>query len=509
MRTFLLTSFLLSVYWPAIAQGDFSTIYRETDPAIDSTNPETKFRLHKEFLEEAYTRNDSFAIILGNLYLSNDYMIQSEYSEAMPLLIEAGNYAEAMQDTLLLGRVNHKKGAIFFNLKNNEYAITAFKTALRQSELAKDTLFIAISLEQLARLYAREDSFSKSNAYYRKAIPMIEECCRYNTLTTTLINYGSSLDEQDSVEKAIQIYKRSIQISERFQDDYETIPAKQNLALVYARIDSLDKALALYQACRLANKQHGWLNFLIYSYDGLAWTYEKLGQFDSAYFYAQQYQWLKDSVIGTEVQSRINDLEMANEMQKKDIAILEERERASHQQQQKRTILLSALMLLGVTGIGLWLLFQKVRRTKLRFEENKQSLQKLTNILASKNAELRDLKSQSIPTNSEQKPEKVDLYQEVNLYDLSILTDDDWHTFKNLFDRAYPKYLVKIRQAFPAISEAEERMFVFIKLRLSNKESANIIGVQPETIKKTRSRLKKRLGLGKDDDLDEFVMKFG
>lgn len=129
-------------------------------------------------------------------------------------------------------------------------------------------------------------------------------------------------------------------------------------------------------------------------------------------------------------------------------------------------------------------------------------------LLESKNAELRDLRALS-DKNLKEEEQSQDLLNDMNLYDQRILTDADWHEFKVLFEQAYPNYMIKIRRSFPDISETEERMFIFIKLRLSNKESANIIGVQPETIKKTRSRLRKRLGLTPSENLNHFILNFG
>lgn len=508
MNYLFLVCFFLSIFHNAFAQQDFSTIYQNTDPARDSANPETKIQLHKEFLEDAHRQQDTFHAVLGNLYLANDYQIMTDYTSAMTHLIEAGNFAAAIKDTLLLGRTNHKKGAIFSNMENTQEAINYYQAALRQNEIAKDSYYIAISLEQLGRMFSVRQEYAKSNEYYKKAIPMVEKHCPPHSLSTTLINYGNSLDEQGNVKKAIEVYKRAIQIAAEVQDLYEMIPAKQNLALVYAKNDNFDEALELYHECRQANEENGWLNFLIYTYGGLALTHKGMNNHDSSYYYLDKYDTLKDSVIGTQIQSRINDLEATNELQKKDIALLQQKERTLRQKQYTKNVIFIACLLLGASGLGLWLIYQKEKRTKLRLQENRKSLFQLTKILQLKNAELRDLKMQSLTSEFEQNREKEELHKKINFYDLSILTDDDWQTFKILFEKAYPNYLLKVRRSFPGISEAEERMFIFIKLQLSNKESANIVGVQPETIKKTRSRLRKRLGLNSKENLNEFVLNF-
>ena len=46
--------------------------------------------------------------------------------------------------------------------------------------------------------------------------------------------------------------------------------------------------------------------------------------------------------------------------------------------------------------------------------------------------------------------------------------------------------------------EAEERLFLFIKLNLTSQEAAAMLRISVDGVKKTRNRLRKRLGLGED-----------
>ena len=97
---------------------------------------------------------------------------------------------------------------------------------------------------------------------------------------------------------------------------------------------------------------------------------------------------------------------------------------------------------------------------------------------------------------------------EKQLYNQRILTDADWSSFKNYFEKAYPGYLIRLRNAHNSITEAEERMFLFIKLNLTNKESAAMLGISTESVKKSRQRLRKRLALEEAVELDDYVKGF-
>ncbi len=89
-----------------------------------------------------------------------------------------------------------------------------------------------------------------------------------------------------------------------------------------------------------------------------------------------------------------------------------------------------------------------------------------------------------------------------------ILTNGDWVSFKTKFKKVYPGYLFRLRTAYPILSEAEERLFLFIKLNLKTKEIAAILGISVDSVKKARFWLRKRIHLNEDVPLDNFIHDF-
>jgi DNA-binding CsgD family transcriptional regulator len=86
-----------------------------------------------------------------------------------------------------------------------------------------------------------------------------------------------------------------------------------------------------------------------------------------------------------------------------------------------------------------------------------------------------------------------------------ILTDEDWTRFKSLFDSVYPAFFLSLRNKVPDITQSEQRMAALSKLKLTAKEAANLLGVSPNTIYTTKRRLRQRLGLENDAELDPFL----
>jgi len=85
----------------------------------------------------------------------------------------------------------------------------------------------------------------------------------------------------------------------------------------------------------------------------------------------------------------------------------------------------------------------------------------------------------------------------------TILTEEDWERYKMLFENVYPGFFFQLRSKNPDISLAEQRIAALIKLKLSVKESAALLGISPNSVYKSRQRLKNRLGFEFDAELDE------
>lgn len=179
-----------------LAQKDFNKFYKNSDPALDTLNLAVKLSMHKDFLNNSISKGDTIKSILGHLYLANDFFIQTDYPKVMSHLVEAEKLASLKNDALWLGRINHKKGAIYSVFRNEKESIKYYQLALSQHKIARDSQYTAITLEQLGSKFSNLKKYDKSNKYYELAIPMVEKYWNPKTMIVTLINYGNSLDEQ-------------------------------------------------------------------------------------------------------------------------------------------------------------------------------------------------------------------------------------------------------------------------------------------------------------------------
>ena len=63
----------------------------------------------------------------------------------------------------------------------------------------------------------------------------------------------------------------------------------------------------------------------------------------------------------------------------------------------------------------------------------------------------------------------------------------------------------KIKAIAEDISEKEIRLASFLRMNLTTKEIASMLNVLPDSVLKSKYRLKKKLSLNKEQDLNEYL----
>ncbi|MCC5946352.1 MAG: response regulator [Bernardetiaceae bacterium] len=87
----------------------------------------------------------------------------------------------------------------------------------------------------------------------------------------------------------------------------------------------------------------------------------------------------------------------------------------------------------------------------------------------------------------------------------SLSTDNHWEQFKMHFEEVHPNFFEKLKTAFPKLSQNELKLCVYIRMRLSNKEIAQLLNISPKGIETARYRLKKKFELAAEVDMNDFI----
>jgi len=142
---------------------------------------------------------------------------------------------------------------------------------------------------------------------------------------------------------------------------------------------------------------------------------------------------------------------------------------------------------------------------KQQIAHKKKELASQTLHLVQKNTFIQELMENLENIKNSPEKFKMEFRRIVMLLKKENASDKDWEVFKTYFAEVHNDFDQKLMTLYTDISEKEIRLAAFLRMNLTTKEIAATLNVLPDSILKSKYRLKKKLGLGKEIDLTSFL----
>lgn len=120
-------------------------------------------------------------------------------------------------------------------------------------------------------------------------------------------------------------------------------------------------------------------------------------------------------------------------------------------------------------------------------------------VLKKINAELDALKANSTSS-------KAPVQAIKKLIRTSANFENNWDDFKLHFENVHPDFFTNLGNKHPNLSQTDSRHCAYIRMKLSTKEIARLMGISPTSVQMARVRLKKKMSLGKETDLRNYIV---
>lgn len=104
-----------------------------------------------------------------------------------------------------------------------------------------------------------------------------------------------------------------------------------------------------------------------------------------------------------------------------------------------------------------------------------------------------------------EKDEKLDkkLNKIIN-YNINI--EEDWIDFKKHFEEVHPKFFISLKSKYEKLTQNDLRHCAYIRIGLENKQIAQIMNINVESLKMSRNRLRKKMNLPQEADLAKILL---
>lgn len=399
-------------------------------------------------------------IHMVSLYLHmKDYRKAGELVDHLVATNRSGNQSLALIESLSM------KAHVSVHMNDYSTAVASQKEAIRISKTKNNPAILSELYCQLGGFYIEMLQYDSGMVYLQKSIAIKEQFIEKEPLICTNMRFLEYHRGQKHHEKVTEYAFKILEISEEL-----------NLLPFQVKINEL-----------LAN------------------NYAESGMYQAAYEHRSKAGMLSDSLLNIRKQQEIASLESLYELDKKDARIRSEKKQK----------------LLATTGVvlAILLIIMLINRLLTQKKLNLLKQQQLEESIALKNRELvnvslykteknsilRDISDRLHHVKKKDSPTRSDLKKIERLVTGNMDRATEWDVLNRHFQEVSPEFFDTLKNRQPALTQNELKHSAYLKMSLSNKEIARLLGINHSSVHMAQYRLKKRLNLNKSDSLVSFI----
>ena len=456
-----------------------------------------------------------------------------------------------------LGDINVKEGLYNLALKNQLRALELYKAR------AKDSLFVADAYNALGQTEMKLENYTQSLVYLKQArkvyrdfkdllwesdvlkiigenmvlqnkpeeaLPYLMRCTEIAkengfqlTEASAYTILGNSYRILNRNTEALESFNESLSIYGQMENPSEVNDTYTSLGVFYNALNQPNRAIPYLEKAIRISDSIGALDQAADAYFHRSRSFRQLEAHDKALLDFESYNTLKESVFTIRKSQQIEELRTIFETEQKEaeIALQQEEIKTLSQEVEISNLrkglyaggMAATLALFGLSVFGYRQRIKKNRIAREKQEEiykqeiahKKKELASQTLHLVQKNTFLEELKENLENLKNSPEKFKMEFRRIVMLLKKEKASDKDWETFKTYFSEVHNDFDQKLKTLYADISEKEIRLAAFLRMNLTTKEIAATMNVLPDSILKSKYRLKKKLGLDKAMDLTSFL----
>jgi len=403
------------------------------------------------------------------------YHTMNRYDESLEYLLKGLAVSEDLKDLEgISGRLLHV-ALVYLDLEDYDRALEHLHRAYAIAEEIGGRQKSSRILHNIATAYIGRGEYDRALESLERALVIKQALGNRQGVATALNNIGNVYKTLGDYNRALEYYNRSLTIKESLGKKQTLASTLSNMGAVYIDQGDIPSALdVLERGLVLAGETHEHMMCRNIRRN-LAEAYRTLGDFERALEHFEQYATLDREIFGEVSAKRLHELTVAFEVERA------EREAS----------------ILRLTN----------ERLEREIEFKNKELTTNALYLTRKNQILREVSHRlgeivGEPTASLPKQLRG-LTMEI---DQAVNTEDYWATFERQFKQVHSDFLEILAERYPKLTPTELKVCALIKIDLSTKEIAQILNTEARSVEKYRQRIRKKLMLRQDENLNAFLL---
>jgi tetratricopeptide (TPR) repeat protein len=515
--------------------------------------PDSAFKYARKAQKSALQFSQNNELAMSYLILGNVFYNQGIFNQAIEEFIKAMRYFKQAGNEKGLAEIYQDLGLAYHYSKKPEVALENYKKSLDIFQKIKDEKGIAGTLSYIGHIFEKKADYHTALDHQQKALDIYQKINDKAGIAKVMDDIGSIYEDWKDYGKAEQYFSTALRYNLEINNQVAAIIDLNNIGDIHQKQGSYKVSLQYtFQCLALARKLNQKYQ-IRGAYRDLAQTHFYMKEYEKGYLYLDSAYRVYGEVYNSETARQIAHIQTLYEMQEKDkeIAILENSRLFNTRL--NYIFIAGFILLLAFAGLifnrqRLVILKNKkiiqqneliystqnelqesalenmrLNEQKLKTElENKQLReQTLQNELMTRNRELTGralhiIQKNEMLTELRQKIElalrKKDTDKTKELKELAVMIDysfhldKDWEEFKLAFEQVHGDFFTKLQALFPDLTSGDIRLCALLRLNLSSKDTAAIMGISQDSLRVNRHRLRKKMNIEQGDNLVNFMM---
>ena len=434
------------------------------------------------------------------------------YSDAIKKLLEALSVFESLNDASNLALTYNNLSLNYEKLGNISVQQEYLLKAIEVNKILGDTYNLIANYNNLGVSYKKQNLLKKALETYDLAYQTMIKLNAPMLLAQNFTNKANIYEKLGDLKTAEQLFLDCERLCEENGIAYGAMLTNINLGNLYRQMKNYSQSqLRLEKSLEMAISLQAQKERAL-CYERLAWLARDRNDFQAAYNYTNRFYALNDSLVNESVQKEALALKEKFESEKRGRQIITLSKEKLYQQY--------VLVLMGLGLMVLLVLIQWWRyKHRLAMKEREKHSQELkfqlemrekelltdslkkVSIMQMKESIYGDLKAliQDLPRVQSVKFAKI-------LKELQADVDQSvFEEFETRFLGVYERFFTRLKELAPELSPTELRICALIRLNLSTKEIVAITNRTVGTIDNARSKIRKKLQLGEEDNLQLYL----
>jgi tetratricopeptide (TPR) repeat protein len=426
------------------------------------------------------------------------------YIDAIGDFLEAEKLMLATNDPEYLGMIYNSLAGNFKDLEDLPSAKAYYVKAKKSFEAQGDKRAVAMVYNNLGAIYRKGNLLDSALYVYGEASKLLLTLNNSFLLAQNSLNLGNVYEQKGDLNQAEAAFLRCLALSESSKLQYGVLLSTVNLGNLYRlkkdfprSKDWLNRALKLSNSMGLAREKGLVL-------ERLSWLARDTNKFEEAYSQSVLAAAIQDSLASESVKKEVQALQKKFENEKSENEVLNLK---TKNQQATLGLLAAGVGILLLITFILYVLYRQKRllAEKLLAESEREVLSKSLQVkdmeLTTQALQLLQLKKkmedhvQDVEEDLAEGKEKKERFQLRESFDV-LLKD-----FETRISTSNEDFYQKLLGTYPDMKPSELKLCSYLRLNLSTKELAEILNKSVRTIENTRFSIRKKMGLGPEDNL--------